>query len=336
MTTKISSNLFGCKYLALVPAFCTLITGLSGCSKMASVANPSLKVPSTINLGYVSDNTIVSGEINISNQGEGRLRIYDLTASCSCVVLAAGEVFVEPWSTKKLPFQITVSQRSGNFRKRISFRTNDPTQPAINLSLEGFVDALAFVEPDRIVLTPEDSRKHIIRTFAIKPQGKHQLTSTPIVKCKIPSVISKVVSYTSNGSTIELDLHDLPAGELLIDVDLEYIVDGHSIGDKISISGNVKGLSSASPAAVIFSGEKRKDAAEVVFSFPSPNKETAISAEVFGRDLKDVVSVKLNPDSTSLEVAVVKPPEKGSSLRGCAIIGSDKGNFVSIPIFINR
>ncbi len=100
--------------------------------------------------GKVKQNTTVTHEFEILNNGNADLVIKNVKASCGCTVAKPSKEVIKPGSSAKIKVSFNTDRRRGIQRKHVYVFSNDPQKPELRLTFTATV-----VEDQSKNLTPK-------------------------------------------------------------------------------------------------------------------------------------------------------------------------------------
>jgi hypothetical protein len=114
---------------------------------------PMAMVPeATFSFGTVIEGTIIEHAYVIQNQGRAALKIIAVETGCGCTEALPPDT-IEAGSSGELVVHGDTSGYGGQmFDTTLTVSTNDPAQPDIRLTLTGWVEPFARIEPTHITL----------------------------------------------------------------------------------------------------------------------------------------------------------------------------------------
>jgi len=117
-------------------------------------AYPALFVESaSYDFGTIREDQDVKCSFRVENRGTGDLVIDKVKTSCGCTVADYTKDPIPPGDAGAVDVVFKTKRRKGAQKKTILVYSNDPRQPQFQLSLEGKVEPLFWIEPsDRIQL----------------------------------------------------------------------------------------------------------------------------------------------------------------------------------------
>lgn len=110
-----------------------------------SAAAPRLTLVEPLkDFGTVPKGSKLDWAFTIKNTGSGDLKILSVQPTCGCTVAEYDEV-IKPGDTGKIVAHVDTAQFSGPIQKAVNIRTNDPDNPAaqltVNANVKPYVDA---------------------------------------------------------------------------------------------------------------------------------------------------------------------------------------------------
>lgn len=171
-------------------------------------SKPSGPVPKVVveggpqyEFGSLAQHTEIARDWVIWNKGEGDLRLFNPSTTCSCTVLnfkgGDKEITVGPNESTTIHLSFNTKEFSGEYNQHATISTTDPERPSIKLGAHGEVHpALLFMPPDktiafmsisndtdhraRFAISSTDRPKFkITKAFSSKPD-KIEVTSEPL------------------------------------------------------------------------------------------------------------------------------------------------------------
>ena len=103
-------------------------------------------VKTTHDFGAILDSDPQATTFPFTNSGVGTLRILDVKASCGCTTPALSKMIFAPGESSEIEVQYK-AKSGGSQSKTITVFTNDPNQPAIELTIKADVTQFLTTEP---------------------------------------------------------------------------------------------------------------------------------------------------------------------------------------------
>ncbi|MEO1525829.1 MAG: DUF1573 domain-containing protein [Planctomycetota bacterium] len=104
-----------------------------------STAKVELQGEPTFNFGAMAPGTEGEHEFFIKNVGEENLELDIGAATCKCTLGSLDESSIPPGETTSVKLEWKVQAEKNTFSQSAELRTNDPSRPAIKLTVEGLV-----------------------------------------------------------------------------------------------------------------------------------------------------------------------------------------------------
>ena len=108
----------------------------------------------TFDMGRVFADTVVQATFALTNAGTAPLEIQNVQPSCGCTKAEPWDRWVEPGSNTTLVLRLNTANLSGPVIKSATVTSNDPTQPAVTLMIQGEVWKPLFVQPSVVIFGP--------------------------------------------------------------------------------------------------------------------------------------------------------------------------------------
>jgi len=113
-----------------------------------TTGSPKVSVPNpNYDFGRVRAGGKVKHVYEVKNVGDGVLTISKLKTSCGCTTALLDKPDVPPGGSARIQANFSTKGRVGNQTKVITFKTNDPTQPKVELRLTGKVQPVLTTNP---------------------------------------------------------------------------------------------------------------------------------------------------------------------------------------------
>lgn len=96
-------------------------------------------VPMNYDFGNIIQDSVVTTNFIITNEGNILLRINNVTASCGCTAVFPEKKELKPSESTNIKVTFNSKGRSGSQHKIITVETNDPKKSTIKLTLTGNV-----------------------------------------------------------------------------------------------------------------------------------------------------------------------------------------------------
>ncbi|MEM0952257.1 MAG: DUF1573 domain-containing protein [Cyanobacteria bacterium P01_H01_bin.74] len=110
----------------------------------------------SVDIGLVDTDSHAQAQFFLYNIGGKHLRLTAIEPSCGCTLAEASKKVIPPGGFSQLKIDLDTSLKLGAVRKSITVRSNDPTQPVIDLVVTGEVLAKKAAAHDDIMLQPKD------------------------------------------------------------------------------------------------------------------------------------------------------------------------------------
>lgn len=147
--------------------------------------------------GTAVEDTVVTHDFIIANQGTAPLSIERVRTSCGCTTASYTKT-VEPGAEGKIAIKGHTRGYGGRkFSKTITVYTNDPKQEKILLYLSGNVEAFARIEPGRVYLNG-NAGEAIQSKITITPLKKYPFN---ITDSSAEKALDKKISFTLDKDT---------------------------------------------------------------------------------------------------------------------------------------
>ena len=126
------------------------IFGLTG--PVFADQKPKLVIESAVhNFGTVSQGTKVSHDFTLRNAGDADLTIQRVVPSCGCTATSSSTDKVAPGANAQVHVEVDTTGFSGEKLKTVRLFTNDPTDPAAMLTMQGTIVPDIQIEPAKLV-----------------------------------------------------------------------------------------------------------------------------------------------------------------------------------------
>lgn len=96
-------------------------------------------VPMNYDFGNIIQDSVVTTNFKITNEGNDLLKIKNVSASCGCTAVFPEKNELKPGESTNIKVTFNSKGRSGKQTKIITVETYDPHNPAIKLTLTGNV-----------------------------------------------------------------------------------------------------------------------------------------------------------------------------------------------------
>lgn len=139
-----------------------------------SAPSPSVSVPNpNYDFGRVRSGERVKHVYEVKNVGDGVLTISKPKTSCGCTTALLDKPDVPPGGSARIQANFSTKGRVGNQTKVITFKTNDRTQPKVELRLTGKVQPVLTTNPPFVYFSGGKSNlelKHLNVSNFTNPQ----------------------------------------------------------------------------------------------------------------------------------------------------------------------
>ena len=98
-------------------------------------------------LGQISDRKVWQMLFSVQNQGNARIVLNESDLECGCGENPKRTLIIPPGETMQIAVPLDTRFSAGPVENRVSFTTNDPTQPRITLTARAFVATPAEQSP---------------------------------------------------------------------------------------------------------------------------------------------------------------------------------------------
>ena len=170
--------------------------------------------------GKKAQHTEIAREWVIWNKGDGDLRLYNPSTTCSCTVAnfkgGVKEITVKPNQSTTIHLSFNTKEFSGQYYQRATISTTDPARPSIELGAHGEVyPALMFTPPDKTIpfMTISNDTEHHARVAVASPD-RPGFKVTKVVSSK-PGKIEATVAPLTDEERKHLKIEQ---GGYLIDI----------------------------------------------------------------------------------------------------------------------
>jgi hypothetical protein len=229
---------------------------------------PVIVCQTSIHLGEQERGKVVAAQFQVANAGREKLVLSGIRADCACsglerlengIFVRPQEIVIKPNETAELLVRLAVRGPHGQaVRHRVSFVTNDPTQPEVHVDvvidkviggIEASPSALLFHD---VIKGGVVSRVITLRDRAIRPRAiTHVATSNPSlysVKVLHPERNDHVEPGVVGSVEVTLTAREVGSANATL---LVYI-EGTKQPDEVPIRGRVTAAVTASPDVVYF------------------------------------------------------------------------------------
>jgi len=163
-------------------------TLLSGCDELGLGAAPPPKAPPRLafsetayDFGRVAQGVPVEHHFTFVNDGGGALSIIDLRAACDNQVTLVGGSEIAPHAGGAVHGRFDTDAVFGPQRRTITVYSNDPTRPAVLLTVAGEVVLDVVADPPQVYLGAVPPGVQVIREVALR-------TGSDAVRIGVPQV----------------------------------------------------------------------------------------------------------------------------------------------------
>ncbi len=106
----------------------------------------------TFDFGSRDASEVVSHTFELKNTGTSDLIITAVRPACGCTTAQLDKSVIPPGESSKLGAQLSLAGRSGEIQKPILIESNDPANPALQLSIQGKVSTEFVIVPSILTL----------------------------------------------------------------------------------------------------------------------------------------------------------------------------------------
>lgn len=118
-----------------------------------SVKKPKAQIDgAAFDFGTVTEGTVVTHTFSVKNVGTADLTIQKVVAGCGCTATSASTVPIPSGQSGTVDVSFDSSGFSGDKVKEVRVFTNDPDAPTSVVSIKGYIDTVATVDPPRVAL----------------------------------------------------------------------------------------------------------------------------------------------------------------------------------------
>jgi hypothetical protein len=169
---------------------------------------PLVDVPQEFDLGVQEAGQLVAVPVVVRNRGRSPLRLDQLKTSCGCLTVRINaesarrdfeEVTVPPGESVELQTGLVARGSPGaRLRESLSFRTNDPSQPNVTVSLIAEVQGTILAVPSRLELGRLVVGGVTRRQCLVRDMGRKKPFRLKEARSTIPHIVS-VLKVTERG-----------------------------------------------------------------------------------------------------------------------------------------
>jgi hypothetical protein len=191
----------------------------------------------TFDFGSRDASEVVEHTFTLKNSGTTDLVISAIRPACGCTAANLTRQTIPPGESAELSTQLTLAGRSGELHKSILIESNDPANPALQLTLVGKTATDFEIQPSLLVLRKDSPSK--------PATGFVQIRATDGSAFEIGELLS-----ASGKIKLRADL--MPRGnayQISANFDEEMPPGEHS--DQVTISTNLKGGRTATMGALV-------------------------------------------------------------------------------------
>ncbi len=203
-------------------------------SLFAQFAGPKVSVQSDkYDFGKVKQNTTVSHEFTVMNNGNADLVIKKVKASCGCTVAKPSKDIIKPGDFAKIKVSFNTDRRKGNQRKHVYVFTNDPQKPELRLTFTATVIEENKNEVPKIKLSSKRFNLGNVN------EGKVVEFKVRVInEGKKPLIIKKVVSSCGCTAALMSDSKIMPGSSGWLNVKFDSSKRSGKISRTVSIYSN--------------------------------------------------------------------------------------------------
>ncbi len=112
-----------------------------------AVKIPAVEVDGVKDFGYLPEGkTEASHDFVVQNTGTGVLQLQEISSSCQCTVASLPKKELGPGESMKVRVKVSLHGTSGDFHETVTFFTNDPKKPEIQLQVRGIITVPVWVD----------------------------------------------------------------------------------------------------------------------------------------------------------------------------------------------
>ena len=145
--------------------------------------SPKVELPegNTYDFGQMRHGSTMAHSFTVRNVGEGQLNLERKSSTCKCTVSNLTESVLMPGQETKITLEWRAQTVSARFGQSATFKTNDPANTELKLSIEGSViDSFVF-EPNHIDLGDFAPDSEISRDFMVYCYAEDDLELSKLV-----------------------------------------------------------------------------------------------------------------------------------------------------------
>ena len=122
----------------------------------------------TIDFGSRDASEVVSHTFELKNTGTSDLVISAVRPACGCTTAQLDKSVIPPGETSKLGAQLSLAGRGGEIQKPILIESNDPANPALQLTFKGVVGADFEFSPSLLTLRKDSPESPATASTVLK------------------------------------------------------------------------------------------------------------------------------------------------------------------------
>jgi hypothetical protein len=261
------------------------ISGIVGVISTANLlAEPRIVCDQpTFDFGARDASEVVGHTFKLKNSGTTDLVISAIRPACGCTAANLTRQTIPPGESAELSTQLTLAGRSGELHKSILIESNDPANPAMQLTLVGKTATDFEIQPSLLVLRRDSPSK--------PATGSVQIRATDGSAFEIGELLSA-------SGKIKLRADPMPSGNAYqISANFADEMPPSEHSDQITISTNLKGGRTTTVGALVV--------------VPGPITD-APAKIVLEESLEDTISrtiILKSPKNEKLEISRIETPD---------------------------
>lgn len=274
---------------------------------------------------------VVNHTFELKNTGSTYLLITAVRPACGCTIAQLDKSVIQPGETSKLGAQLSLAGRGGEIQKPILIESNDPANPALQLSIKGKVATEFAIVPSILTLRQSAPDQ--------PPSGTVQLTSVGR-----PFGINRI---ESSDPSIRVRADPMPGGRSQqISASLEKLPESDPQSFQLTIrTDNPRAPTIDIPAVVVLEKNILANPGKIFIPSGEVSLRKTVIIKVTSGNFNNIQNISTPSQSINVKTTKFKNHfrlevsglGKSEELAGNSIkIQFDNGDNISIPFLIKN
>ena len=288
-----------------------------------------------LDLGDIPSGVQIERVVTVKNAGRATLSISDLRTCCGCTAPYGWEKQMPPGSQQSVVLRFAAPDPGSQISKRISFITNDPSQPAAQVNVKGRTeDPLVDVEPRAVDLGFTVPRSHPQAAKVLRKGGQAE----PMTIVSSAAWLKPVLVWGTDPASASVDLEidpSCPGGKVNEYLFLKTGLPGMRTLT-IPVEGFIERGVRVRPMQVYFGAIRGSEPVEAsVMVLPLESSWSSLTVKDPGLD--GLRAELLHESGGTLRLAVrIDPKTMPQAVTGKIVLENAQGQTVTVPVFAVR